>query len=144
MRGKLTWILVADGTEARILESAGPGLPLSVVGTFEPDGQEAFREDSDRPGRVHESADTARHSLKPETKVARRVAQAFARELADRLSAKAPYDRLILVAPPRFLGELKAALPKSVAGRVILTVDKDLTRESDREIARRLAELAPV
>ena len=147
MRGRKTWVLVADGSAARVLESTGRGQALTLVESFEAASPLDQLEDADRPGRVHESHDTARHSLRPEQSIARKTAQAFGSHLADFLSQAVQqnaFESLILVASPKLLGDLKDRISKRVADRVIGTVDKDLTRESDAEIARRLTDIAPI
>ncbi len=82
-----------------------------------------------RPGRfndgpsVHRSAvaDTDWHELAKER---------FADELAEHLYAQAhkgAFERLVLVAPPKILGELRQALHKEVADKVIAEIPKTLT-----------------
>jgi protein required for attachment to host cells len=56
--------------------------------------------------------------------------QRFVRQLADRLAealAEGRFGRLVLVAPPRVLGELRAVLAEKVRATIVREVDKDLT-----------------
>ena len=48
------------------------------------------------------------------------------------------YERLALVAPPHFLGLLRATISSTVAKRVELTVDKDYTALKADELAERI------
>jgi protein required for attachment to host cells len=66
----------------------------------------------------------------------------FARDIAEALYRKAHqgrYDRLVVVAPPKVLGELRKSFHKEVAERVIAEVDKTLTGHDVADIERVLA-----
>lgn len=69
-------------------------------------------------------------------------AMKFAQELAGRLDkgrVDHEYDRLVLVAPPHFLGLLKGTLDGQVQKLLAHTVDKDLTSIQARELPERLS-----
>ena len=58
-----------------------------------------------------------------------RVVADFARELAARLRQARvanTFERLVLVAPPKFLGLLRAQLDDPTSARVVGSLDKDL------------------
>ena len=57
MKHPLTYILVADGSRARLLSSKGLGKALADVagGAYHHDLKPDHELQSDRPGRVHES-----------------------------------------------------------------------------------------
>jgi len=66
-------------------------------------------------------------------------AQRFARELAELLRlarTRNEYDKLVLVAAPAFLGELRGVLDNTVAGSVRAAVAKDYTQELPDEVVR--------
>jgi protein required for attachment to host cells len=52
------------------------------------------------------------------------------------------FDRLILVAPPVFLGDLRDALPKDLKGKVVDEISSDLTNMPQQQLHTRLEELA--
>jgi protein required for attachment to host cells len=65
----------------------------------------------------------------------------FAHEIAALLNrglTDSAYERLILIAPPHFLGLLRVAISDDVAKRVELDLDKDYTAFDARELAERL------
>ena len=65
----------------------------------------------------------------------------FARDLADHLEKAANehrFDRLVLVAAPRALGDLRGLLPKTVQGKVVAQIDKDLTNIPTRDLGKHL------
>ena len=71
----------------------------------------------------------------------------FARELADWLKAAhqaKAYERLILVAPPRTLGDLRQHLDPQVAKQVTAEIDKDLTHHSLQEVEQQVARVLAV
>ena len=142
----MTWILVADGARARILANEGPGKGLAdaldrdFIGT-----NEMMREMvSDKPGRGQESAMTARHAMEPPTEWHRFEKQQFAKRMAEILekAAKAKaFDRLVLVAPPQALGDLRAQLGRHAKDKVTGELDKDLTHVSLPDLHQHLGKL---
>ncbi len=137
-----TWILVAHRAGARLFESDGPGRMRRVEEIAHPEGRLENRAlGSDKPGRSFDSHGAGRHALGKEHDEAETVAQAFAHKLAahlDNARAKNAYSRLVLVAEPRFLGHLRAALTTHTASLVGATIDKDLGKVSDHDLPAHL------
>lgn len=132
MKATTTWILVANGTQAIIARNLGPGHGL------EPDLEHEFHGPnlpsreivSDAPGRAYDSAGQGRHALESPTDPKRHNQQAFAREIAahiDSAAARNAFDRLVLVAAPQMLGELRHGLSNSAKAKVSGELPKDLT-----------------
>ncbi|MBL6458170.1 host attachment protein [Belnapia sp. T6] len=148
MRQEPGWVLVADGQRARVLERPSLGAPWEELEAeawkvFDPPSRSLG---TDRPGRVHESLGTTRHALEPrhDPHEARKVA--FASDLAHRLEAAAEarrFARLILVAPPAFLGHLRDALGDGTRQRLKGSLDLDLTKATLAEIVAHLPEHRP-
>lgn len=142
------WALIADAQRARVLERTSPGGPWHEVESeaterYDPPSRELG---SDRPGRAFESMGGARHAVEPRHDPHREAKRAFAEELAGRLAAALQAgrcQRLVLVAPPAFLGDLRAALPHAAQRALLGTLDKDLTRHPLAEVVPHLAELRP-
>lgn len=68
----------------------------------------------------------------------------FAQEISAHLTTEANqhvFRDLVLVAPPRFLGELRDALSKQVATHVTATVPRDLVSAERHDLAKRLRAL---
>jgi protein required for attachment to host cells len=85
---------------------------------------------ADRPGRAQESVGGARHALAPRIDWHRQQKEAFVRAVARRLDAEAAsgeFERLILVAPPETLGEIRATLKPATRKLVAAEIAKDLT-----------------
>ncbi len=144
---KTTWICVADAGHLRILRSNGPGTPIERI-VQEEHARDGGKDFADRPGRALESSgDGSRHAMQPHEDPVRRDKRDTAAEIGKRLSdhaQKQDFQRLILVAPPQFMGDLRKHLSPAASEAVIAEIDKDLTGESDAEIRERLAQVAPV
>jgi protein required for attachment to host cells len=142
MKKQITWILVADGKRGLILSHDGPGHGVVAVPgmKFETELHPSRDIVSDKPGRVQESAYSGRHSVEPVDY--HRVEKGhFAQELAKRLDAaleQGKCQRLVLVAPPRALGDLRQALAPKSRNAVTGEIDKDLTQAKLPEIAKHL------
>lgn len=139
-----TWILVADRARARLFTPNADGDALDELKDFvNPDGRKPYKAyNYDKPPRTIESVGSARHAIEPKTTPEEKVAARFAHELNDVLErgrVDHSYERLILAAPPRFLGVLQKALGKQVRSCVVAQVDKDLSTMPAQEIQQQLA-----
>ncbi len=148
MKSKVTWILVADGARARILKSEGWGKGLIQLrhAEHEESHQRTSEQGTDRPGRTREIADGT-PSAYGQTDWQRHEKEVFAGEMArqlDRAAARGAFDRLVLVAPPKVLGELRKELDDNAARTVMGEIDKDLTHLSLDELAKHLEQVTPV
>jgi protein required for attachment to host cells len=144
MKKIMTWILVGDGKRARIFrnEGAGKGLKPVAGGEFLTELHPNRDLVSDKPGRVQESATTGRHAVEPRVDYHRLEKEKFAQGLAkvlDQAAVAGSFTRLVLVAPPRTLGDLRAALAPRTQALVVGEIDKDLTHERPDQIETHLA-----
>ncbi|WP_350335481.1 host attachment family protein [Coralliovum pocilloporae] len=120
------WILVCDGEKALFLKNAGDEVfPNFIVQrVMEHDG-------SDAPSDGHE---TGKAELSNWYHIEK---HRFAVELSDFLYKAAHKNRfkhLVLVAPPRVLGDLRKELHKEVSARLIGELSKDLTHHTVADI----------
>lgn len=133
MKAKKTWILVADGARARILLNEGPGKGLAPALGYDFAVSHAPTHEigAERPGRSHESSgDGSRHAMENRVDWHQFEKQKFARDVAKELNKAAyegAFDRLVLVLPPKSLGEVRGALDKHARERVVGELAKDLT-----------------
>jgi protein required for attachment to host cells len=140
---RITWFCVADAGTARIKQTAVPRGPLANVITLNHAPYEHGR--YEEPGKTQESVGAMRHGFQDAESPIRREKRQFAEVVADYLDAAAmrgAYHRLVLAAPPKFLGDLRAALGSKAQALLAGEIDKDLTKESDADLARRIADLA--
>lgn len=135
-----TWVLIADGEKALFLENVtdAKNPNLKVRRLKEQDNPPAREQAANRPGRVHESAghgvrsygDTDWHQLEKDR---------FADELSEILYQQAhrgAYKRLVIVAPPSVLGEIRSTMHQEVSSKVVAEIDKTLTNHPIDEIEK--------
>lgn len=140
------WVLLADGHNARLLQGTRPFDDLHGVdgGVVEPAVAHRFAHDvdSDRPGRAYSSADGgSRSAIEPSEDPIRAEERAFAQDLAQKLDHGArdgKYDRLIIAAPPRFLGDIRTVLGASARAKLNAAIDKDLVKTPAADLPKAL------
>lgn len=149
-RHKRTLIVVADSARARFFEpnhGAHALMPASQADLVAPDSRLPNRDIiSDRPGRGAgtSAAATHRHGLEPPHDPHKLEKHNFTVTLAhtlDELCGR--YDRLVLVAPPRSLGELDGLLSTQVKNMVSHRVPKDLTASNPQALWQALGKVLP-
>lgn len=143
MKPTVTWILIADAAQARIARNDGPGhgITLAYDETFH--GRNVAGRDimADRPGRAFDSAGQGPHAMEPHSDPREVEKRRFLREmvaLLDDAAKKNRFDRLVLVAPPRALGMLRAELSEYLRAQLDGEVGKDLTQVPVHELASHL------
>ena len=146
MQKTRTWILIADAGSARVLETEGLGQPLHPVPamSLSQDLPPSHELGTDRPPRGHESVGPARHAMEPKSDPHRKLKQSFAKTIADELIAAAnakSFDRLIIIAPPVLLGDLRKELPRNVKDRTAAEIAKDLVAVADQDIRKHLLDV---
>jgi protein required for attachment to host cells len=145
----VTWVLIADGFRARLFSNSGVGKGLEPALDQEFIGINIESSDiaSDRPGRSFDSAGEGRHAMEPSTDPKRHAKQAFAHDIAGILEAARKnnsFDRLIVVAPPRALGDLRSEFSVELQRMVTAEMNKDLTQVSIHELPDHLGKVMAV
>lgn len=100
---------------------------------------------SDRAGRSFSSAPGSkiRHAMVQQNTQHEKLSKDFARTLATFLERglnEAKYERLVILAGPKFLGLLRAQLPAQVKKHVEKEISLELTPGSDQQIKRVFAQ----
>jgi len=149
MKPTTTWILIADGAHARVFANRGPGKGIEAVqgGVINGDHRPDHELVRDSAGRTFESVGDTRHAITPKTDPHRELKRDFAKHLADMLDrsyADKAFDRLVLVAPPTALGDLRAALTAQVKPHVYAELDKDLVKTPTAELPQHLGAVLAV
>jgi protein required for attachment to host cells len=135
-------ILVADGRKALLLRNEGDAeFPNLVVEHGEEWPNPADRDQkTDAPGRAM-SQIGGRQSTVNEVDFHQQEEDRFAAETADLLKREAlagSFESLIVVAPPRTLGELRKHYHVAVSEKLAGEIDKDLTGHSIPDIEKAL------
>jgi protein required for attachment to host cells len=142
-----TWILIANASRASLYRQQGRSGPCRTVQEFQHPESSAKGRDlrTDRPGRVQQRMASGRRAgADPRVPPKRLEATHFAHELAAQIIAALRDDsaaRLVLVAPPRFLGLLRKQLDTPLQVRVVESHSADLTSVDAADLPERLAEL---
>jgi protein required for attachment to host cells len=150
-RSRRTLVVVADGSRARFLEPRHESrtlVPASRADMVWPESRERGRDVvTDRAGRAENTANrTIRSALDSPSDVHKLEKHRFAAALAEALEdlrQGREYDRLVLVAPPRSLGELRELLSPQVKQWVSQEVAKDLTASSPEALWQALEKVLP-
>ncbi len=133
----ITWIMVANASQAKIFVNHGPNKGLQFIKEMvHPESREKTSNlVSDRSGsRTGTGHGALQQATDPKHHEAEHFAQEVSRELDDGRIRNA-YDRLVLVASAPFVGLLNSHLPEPVRSRISEVVDKDYTRLPVRELA---------
>lgn len=148
MKNLRTWIVAVDGARAQLFIQNGPdggwaaahlhGLPDSE------DRVQSHTEKSDRPGRSFASSGGGiRHSIESHSDYRKLEKHKFTLAVAEALNHAAltkEFDQLILVAPPRSVGELRQSLSQQVQSSMRV-IEKDLTKAPFEQIRDEVIEL---
>jgi protein required for attachment to host cells len=125
-----TWLLIADGRRAKVFETDGGGTEFRKVEDMEHETDLPKSRDilADRPGRTFDSVGAGRHAkenpIDPHRQLKREFARTIVGELRNAMLARR-FDRLILVAPPTSMGDLRGELPKDLKDKVAREVTSD-------------------
>lgn len=140
-----TWIVVADSSAARIFDAPSASGALAEVAAYAHAESRMHERDlrTDQPGTTKDRAGYAKHGLEPKTKPKEQEAIVFARMLAETIEkarAKSQIERVLLVAPPEFLGHLRSALDANSRKIVEGEFNLNVVRMPADEIRRHLPE----
>lgn len=143
----VTWVVVANGSDARFFanEGCGKGLRLREHLSHPDSRKRELDLVTDAPGRTVQSAGVGtRPSIAWETSPKEVEMQRFAREIADHLDEgrkQGAFDRLVLVAPPQFLGLLRDTLESHNTVPVDGSLNKDYTQADVPSLIARLGKI---
>ena len=124
-------ILVGDGEKALFLRNKGSreDIRLKVENILWHDNPASHEQGTDEPGRAFASVGTARSAM-DETDWHQLGEERFVTEVARRLKTLAQakrFDALVVVAPPKVLGQLRKEFHKEVTDRITGELPKELT-----------------
>jgi protein required for attachment to host cells len=136
------WVLVGDGRKALFFINKGSRdlLDLRVVETRIDENPATRDQGTDRPGRAFASVGGARSAV-GDTDWHEVEEERFARAIAERINAGAEaneFSEIVIVAPPKTLGEIRKDLSKKAQGKVAGELGKDLTRHPLPDIEKAL------
>jgi len=144
---KLTWILIADSTRARIFTANTPASPLEEIEEFTHTESRLHDREitSDLPGRI-KSTGAGGHAFEQPTDPKKHETDNFAHTLAQYLENaynENRFEQLLIVAAPTFLGLLRSHLSEHVKKLVRFELNKELTLLSADDIREHLPQYLP-
>ncbi|MGE0053222.1 MAG: host attachment protein [Hyphomicrobium sp.] len=134
------WVVVADGARGLVLVNTGTALEpeLSTVRTYGQDNPKTSELGRDKPTRTFESVGT-RRSAAEVPDLHQRAEDRFVGEIIAELTKDASdkaFDKVVIVAPPVALGEMRKVASEGLAAKVSAWIDKDLTKEPITSITK--------
>ena len=138
------WVVVADSSRARFFEAQGNLKSLvELEDLLSPAGRMDETElRHDAKGRFYGKGEREQaHTAEPAVSAKTHAAQQFSKAVMQRLEQaceKKRYDRLILVAPPHFLGQLHKQLSQRVMQRITQELPLDISGLSATQISEHL------
>ncbi|RMD88726.1 MAG: host attachment protein [Alphaproteobacteria bacterium] len=146
MKPVRTLVVLIDDDKMKLLENRGVGKGLQPLEEAEFSRKEAEAlEYADQPGRSFESVGGMRHAMEPEKSVEEQQRDRWLREAVAHLSgrwAKEKFDRLVIAAPPKVLGQLRELLDRPLREALYAEVAKDLVNVPERDLPARFADVA--
>ena len=138
-----TWIFVGDGQKALFLRNAGDEkfINLKAERVFGEVNPPTHDQGTDRPGRGFKRAGTNQRSGMETTDWHELEKQHFVHHAAtvmQQIVRDRNVRKLIIVAPPRALAELREALHPDVKNIVIAEINKDLTKHTVADIEKHI------
>ncbi len=137
-------VLIGDGKRARFLRNRGTPrrVELIVERELSQENPPTREQGTDKPGRYLGSDGVSRSAME-QTDWHQLAEQRFAAEVAETLYQMGhahQFRDLVVVAPPKMLGDLRAAFHPEVSERIVAEVPKDLTMHPVPELARVLVD----
>jgi protein required for attachment to host cells len=136
-------VLIGDGKKALFLRNKGTPqqLNLEVEHVLEQENPATREQGTDRPGRSVQSVGAARSAME-QADWHYIAEERFAGTIADalyRLAHGNHFEKLVVVAPAKVLGNLRQAFHAEVAERIVGEIPKQLTSHPIPDIERLMA-----
>ena len=137
MHTQKTWVLVANGSLARIFNLSKDTLAEIEVLTHPETRVHGHDLVSDSPGLSYASSGSGRHAMEPKISPQKNEMEHFAKQIAHYLDLehrKNHFHYLHILAAPTFLGLIRHNLGHDTKNAILQELDKDLTQESPLQI----------
>lgn len=141
-----TWILIADESTVKIFTRQGGG--FEMLGKMSPnmDEQAEIELTNKTIGRGNGFGGNRHFGYEPTLGESRQTEIAFAKDVAswlEKARGRDAFEKLVLIAAPKMLGELRAVLCKNVQECITAEISKDLAGHDDKHLAVELPKLIP-
>jgi protein required for attachment to host cells len=135
-RPNKAWVVVAESFAAKVYSLEDERLEeVTRLETRQPRGEDTHTF-SDRAGRSFDSLGAGRHAMEPPHTAREQVREAFALELAHYLKSQAAnFKTLLIYAPPKMIGTIRAAIGDDLSSVDARLIDKDYFKAGTDELA---------
>ena len=138
-----TWVVVAESSRAKIFELNKKNTPLIELQDFTHSSSRLHEQEisSDLPGRTHDSHGLGSHKLSTQTSIKKHESMAFAKTIGQHIEkarSKGEFQKLILMSPPAFLGQLRKQLSNQTFKHIVSEIDKNLVKHKTNDIQAHL------
>lgn len=137
-------IVVADSTRARIFTVDSARSPLNEIETMaHPEGR--IHEQnmvSDLPGKDSGKGGGGDHAYQEKIEPRKQEMIEFAKRIANYLDRKRKANqlkKLVIIAAPAFLGELRTHLSTETSEKIVFELDKNLAHHGEEDIRKHLS-----
>jgi len=136
-------LLVVDGAKAQLYSAAPVTYRLTAIpeGTFKQATGVGRKSVTDRAGRGKNAGTQRRHAMAFRSDPHNKAETNFVKLIGQHINAvirEKQFDRLVLVAPPRAMSELRAVINSTAAKKIALEITHEWTKLGVREMAARL------
>lgn len=140
---RIFWVVISDGARYRIFSCQRLGGSLRRIAAGMSVESQMLTKDigTERPGRSQASPRQARHAFENKVDWHNQAEKELAREVAVMVNqgyTRKSFQRLLLIAPPKTLGEIRRGLRLIGLGDGFRDLDKDLTHLSEHELKKYL------
>src|SRR5437762_13314526 len=90
-----------------------------------------------KTGRAYETANPILHAYQPRTDWHEYQKQIFAKEICtilEKANETSDFDELIIISPPKMLGDIRSYLGKQVVTKITAEIPKDVSKLSEYEL----------
>lgn len=140
MKPVKTYFLVADEKEARVFENDGVGKGIFQISRFTAEDAGVIpAEFADQPTSGQGGTGAGRHGVEPVTSLRENARDRFADYLVEaivKLKNDKKFDRFVVCAAPKLLGELRAEFEGKV--EIYADLDKNLVNTATSELSKHL------
>ena len=138
-----TCVVVAESSRARVFEMINPHTPLKELADMVHPQSRIHEQKltSDRPGRTFDRHGQGHHAMEQEVGAKAQEVIVFAHQVAEYLRTncgKKAYEKIIIIAAPEFLGQLRKKLDVETKERVVREIDKNIVQQDEAEIRKHL------
>ncbi len=144
------WVLVTDGSQAKIFHQENRAAPFNLNHDIKQDLPGTAEHDAGKPGRAFESGNSTRHAYEPKTDWHDHQKEIFVKGLADlfiKEHQSTKFTTAYVICPPKLIQFLRGNIHDYVQKLpapdkpTVTEITKDLTHLSSHDLVKYITEL---